>query len=116
MHPAKKFLRAGKRPVLRHIGPDRIVALDRVPQRCGVLNSELFDTAVAAVERHRTGTFGRRGVDGHANWLSELRMSVVSHDFGRRGRSSWKNLFKSAFDVMPAKLSNFPSCAICRAD
>src|SRR6185437_1213499 len=110
--PSRKFRSIGERPVLRHIRPDRVVVFDPVPQRGHVPGAKLFDAAVAAVERYRSGA--RRGpiVDRRADRLPGLRMDVVTHGLIRRARSSRKNLLSSAFVIMTAKPSNVPSLAI----
>src|SRR6185437_11259660 len=99
IHPGRKFYGAGEWSVLRHISPDRVVAFDRVPQRGGVLGGKLFDAAVAAFQRQRSGEQRGSVVDRHADWLPRLRMDVIAHGFGRRARSSWKKVLSSAFDI-----------------
>src|SRR5665213_2097910 len=83
------------------------------PQVRGVPGLKLFEAAVAAFERDRTGQQRpRRPIDRRADRLPGLRMNVVAHGLVRRARSSWKNLLSSAFVIMPAKPSNLPSLAI----
>src|SRR5437016_2100576 len=114
VEPFAKSRLVGKRSVGREISPDVVMAGIGAPQTGPVARGELFDSTVAALERHRPGTLCRRRIDRQSDRLSgnRMRLGGARHRFFA---SSLKKPLSSALAMVPAKLSNLPAVAMSRA-
>src|SRR5580692_6351748 len=100
-------------PVGPNIRPDLVVSGEDRPQVRGMVSFQLFEAAIAALQRHRAGSrCRRRVVDRQPDGLAGLRMRLRAGHDENFLRSSLKNLFSSGLEMSPAKPSNLPSLAI----
>jgi hypothetical protein len=67
---------------VRHVGPDRVMAFDRLPQRCCMSGIQFLDGAVTPGERRRTGTSCRAVIDRRTHRLAGFRIDVLAHSIG----------------------------------
>src|SRR5579872_619453 len=109
----RKRLEVRKWPVGRDVSPEPVMAGEDRPQVCRMFRRELFEMAVAPLERHRTGSRrGRLVLDAQPDRLAGQWMRFGCGHHTGVPLSSLKNLLSSALVMRPAKPSNLPSLAI----